>query len=100
MRDGDIDLQRVQDESLSVSHCSVKAPARHVSHVVDLCESLGGVGWVGGNIDGLPLLSNLAGDFVSKESVAGTIDAAATGLGLPITYPDGHRLYGGHYMRV
>ena len=32
--------------------------------------------------------------------MAGTIDAAATGLGLPIAHPDGQRLYGGHSMRV
>ena len=47
-----------------------------------------------------PRGNHLAGRVVSNGRVAGTIDAAATGLGLPITHPDGQRLYGGHSMRV
>ena len=53
-----------------------------------------------GKFEGFPLFPNLAGGVVSKESVADTIDAVATGLGIPITHPDGQSLYGGHSLRV
>ena len=46
--DEDTDVQSEAGEPLSVSLCPVRTAARHVMHVVDLCERLGGggIGWI------------------------------------------------------
>ena len=49
---------------------------------------------------GVPLFPTIHGTTVSKESVVATFEAAAAKCGIPLMDAYGHRLFGGHSLRV
>ena len=48
----------------------------------------------------LPMFPDTKGNIVSKESVVATLEEVANRLEIPTTSADGHKLLGGHTMRV